>query len=49
MKAARTNPKLALLRFDAEHAQIWENAASLLAGIKILFGSDPKKIPGQSC
>lgn len=39
----RTDPKLALLRFDPGHAEIWENASSLMAGVKLLFGSDPKE------
>ena len=39
----KTDPKLRLLRLDAEHAQVWENSSSLLAGIKMLFGIDPKK------
>jgi hypothetical protein len=26
----------------AEHAEIWEDASSLIAGIKMLFGADPK-------
>ena len=32
-----------LLRFDAEKAEIWLNANSMFAGIKMLFGSDPEK------
>ena len=32
-----------LLRLDAERAQIWENATTLFAGIKLLFGADPKE------
>ena len=39
----RDDPKLALLRFDPDEAQIWENASSLLAGIKLMFGADPKE------
>jgi general stress protein 26 len=39
----KTDPTLALLRFDAEHAEIWLNESSLFAGIKLLLGSDPKK------
>lgn len=39
----KDDPKLALLRFDAEQAEIWENASSLVAGLKILLGVDPKK------
>lgn len=38
----KDDPKLALLRFDAEEAEIWENGSSLLAGIKMLVGIDPK-------
>ena len=37
------DPNLALLRFDAQHAEIWENASSLLSGVKLLLGVDPKK------
>ena len=36
------DPKLVLLRLDAEQAEIWENASDLFAGIKLLFGGDPK-------
>ena len=39
----KDDPKLTLLRFDPEDAQIWENGSSLLAGIRMLFGRDPKK------
>ena len=42
-EGGKTDPKLRLLRLDAEHAQVWENSTSLLAGIKMLFGIDPKK------
>ena len=38
----KDDPKLALLRLDAEHAEIWLNASSLLAGVKMLLGVDPK-------
>jgi general stress protein 26 len=38
----KDDPKLVLLRMDLEEAEIWENASSLMAGIKTLFGSDPK-------
>jgi general stress protein 26 len=37
------DPKLALLRLDAESAEIWLDASSLIAGIKMLLGADPKK------
>lgn len=39
----KDDPKLALLRFDAERAEIWEDASSLLSGIKMLLGADPKE------
>ena len=39
----KDDPKLALLRLDAEQGEIWLNASSVMAGIKMLFGSDPKK------
>jgi hypothetical protein len=32
-----------LLRLDAERAEIWLDASSLVAGIKMLFGADPKE------
>jgi hypothetical protein len=37
------DPKLRLLRLDAERAQIWLNENNLLAGVKLLLGRDPKK------
>lgn len=39
----KDDPKLRLIRFDPEAAQIWLNENSLFAGIKTLFGVDPKK------
>jgi len=39
----KDDPKLVLLRFDPAHAQVWLNENSLLAGVKMLFGVDPKK------
>jgi general stress protein 26 len=39
----KDDPKLALLRLDAEQAEIWEDASSLVAGIKMLLGADPKE------
>ena len=43
-EGGKTDPKLRLLRFDAEHAHVWENGSSLIAGIQLLFGRDPKKM-----
>ena len=42
-EGGKDDPKLALLRFDAEHAEIWLNEQSLLAGVKMLLGVDPKE------
>jgi general stress protein 26 len=39
----KDDPKLVPLRFDAERPEIWLDGSSLLAGIKMLFGRDPKK------
>jgi len=39
----KDDPKLALVRLDAERAEIWLDASSLVAGIKMLFGADPKQ------
>jgi general stress protein 26 len=41
-EGGRNDPNLALLRLDPDGAEIWENANSLLAGIKMMFGADPK-------
>ncbi len=38
----KDDPNLVLFRLDAEKAEIWENSNSLVAGIKMLFGIDPK-------
>jgi general stress protein 26 len=42
-EGGKDDPKLALLRLDAEHAEIWLDESSLLAGIKLLLGVDPKE------
>ena len=39
----KDDPKLVLLRFDAEQAEVWLNENSLLAGVKMLLGVDPKQ------
>jgi general stress protein 26 len=39
----RDDPKLAVLRLDAERAEIWLNDSSLFTGVKILLGADPRK------
>lgn len=39
----KDDPKLRLLRMDAADAHVWLNENSLLAGVKLLLGVDPKK------
>ena len=41
-EGGRDDPKLRLLRLDAEKAEIWKNENSLLAGVKMALGIDPK-------
>ena len=42
-EGGKDDPKLALLRLDAEKAEIWVDASSVVAGIKLLLGADPKE------
>ena len=42
-ESGKDDPNLALLRLDAERAEIWLDASSLVAGIKMLLGADPKQ------
>ncbi len=42
-EGGKDDPKLALLRLDAERAEIWLDGSSIIAGVKMLFGIDPKK------
>ncbi len=42
-EGGKEDPNLALLRFEATQAEIWENENSLIAGVKMLIGADPKK------
>ncbi len=42
-EGGKTDPKLVLLRFDPEKAEIWLDGSSIIAGIKMLLGSDPKE------
>jgi general stress protein 26 len=39
----KEDPRLRLLRFEPETAQIWLNGNSMFAGIKMLLGADPKQ------
>jgi general stress protein 26 len=41
-EGGKDDPNLALLRFDPTTAEIWRSGSGLLAGLKLLFGSDPK-------
>lgn len=43
-EGGKDDPKLCLLRFDPGEAQIWLDASSIVAGVKILLGlGDPKQ------
>ncbi len=42
-EGGKDDPKLLLMRLDAEQAEIWLDGSSLIAGIKMLVGSDPKE------
>jgi general stress protein 26 len=42
-EGGKTDPKLQLLRFEPDHAQVWLNDNSLFAGVRMLLGRDPKK------
>jgi general stress protein 26 len=42
-EGGKQDPKLALLRLDPDSAEIWSDASSFVAGIKLLLGVDPKE------
>lgn len=42
-EGGKDDPKLQLLRLDPERAQIWLDGSSLVAGVKMLLGADPKQ------
>ena len=42
-EGGKDDPKLQLLRFDPDQAQVWLNENSLFAGVKLLVGQDPKQ------
>lgn len=42
-EGGKNDPKLALLRLDPDQAQIWADATSLVAGLKLMLGMDPKQ------
>jgi general stress protein 26 len=41
-EGGKQDPNLVLLRFEAEEAEIWLNETTLMAGLKLLIGKDPK-------
>lgn len=41
-EGGRSDPKLALLRFQPSKGEVWLSGSSIIAGIKMLLGSDPK-------
>jgi general stress protein 26 len=41
-EGGKDDPNLVLLRLDAERAEIWLDEHSLVAGVKMLLGIDPK-------
>ena len=43
-EGGKDDPKLTLLRFDAEDAEVWKDASSLVAGVRMFLGmGDPKE------
>ena len=42
-EGGKDDPKLALIELNAESAEIWIDASSTVAGIKMLLGIDPKQ------
>lgn len=42
-EGGKNDPKLTLLRLEPERAEIWADASSLMMGIKLMFGIDPKE------
>lgn len=41
-EGGKDDPKLALLRLDPDRAEIWLDGSSIVAGIKVMLGVDPK-------
>ena len=39
----KDDPKIALIRLDPQNAEVWIDASSVVAGIKMLLGIDPKE------
>lgn len=42
-EGGKDDPRIALLRLDPESAEVWIDASSIVAGVKLLFGVDPRR------
>lgn len=42
-EGGKDDPKLALIRLEPEKAEIWIDASSMVAGLKMMLGIDPKE------
>ena len=42
-EGGKDDPDVALIRLDPENAEIWIDASSMVAGIKMLMGINPKQ------
>lgn len=42
-EGGKNDPQLQLLQFSPKRAEVWLNENSLLAGIKLMLGKDPRK------
>lgn len=42
-EGGKDDPRLALLRLDPDGGEVWISGSSLVAGVKMLVGIDPKK------
>jgi general stress protein 26 len=42
-EGGKDDPNVALLRLDPEEAEVWIDASSIVAGVKLLLGVDPKR------
>jgi general stress protein 26 len=42
-EGGKDDPTLRLLRFDPDEAEIWLDGSSVLAGLRVLFGSNPQE------
>jgi general stress protein 26 len=42
-EGGKDDPKVRMLRLDPDEAEIWLDGSSLLAGLRLLLGADPKE------